>query len=160
MNWSAAKLDSEDDLHERKPGSTTRTVVAAIAALVFAVLVLSWHAPNRKVPEDLLGEWHTSEAHHADRYFEITPVSISFTTGEGTVYIGFIKEIKQTQDGTRTLYTFVYDVDGTRNKLSFYYESETRGGTFICFKNQQDIIWKKSEGSSLQKSLRVNRDPD
>jgi hypothetical protein len=134
-------------MNEEKRTTNTRNVVAVAVVLVFAVLVLWWRTPNKRIPDCLLGEWHTSEAGHSDRYFEINPVSISFTTGEGTVYTGFIKEIKQVQEGPSTLYTVVYDVDGTLNELSFYYESGTAKGTFIRFRNQQNIIWTKSESS-------------
>jgi hypothetical protein len=130
---------------QRTLSTNTKIVVLAIAALLVVVLVLSWRAPNTRVPESLLGEWHTAEAQHADRYFEITPVSLSFTTGEGVVYTGFIKDVQQIQEGSRTLYTIVYDVDGTRNELSFYFESANGSDFVIRFKNQQDMVWKKSE---------------
>jgi hypothetical protein len=124
-----------------------KTIVAVIVVLALVVWLWPWHAPHKTVPDSLLGEWHTSEEAHADRYFEISPVSISFTTGDGTGYTGFIKEITHVQEGSRILYTIVYDVGGTRNELSFYYETGTRSGTFIRFKNQQAIVWTKQENS-------------
>jgi len=127
---------------------TNRTTFLAFAGiLVLILLVYLFRAPKRDVPDDLIGEWHTTDATYADRSFEITQVSISFTTGGGTVSTGVIKEIKTVEDGNRTLYTFIYDVDGTRNELSFYYEPSSAKGTVIRFKNQQNTIWTKDETS-------------
>jgi hypothetical protein len=102
---------------------------------------------GRPFRRDEVHESKKAKQHHENSCRDDRPVSVSFTTGEGTVYTGFIKDIKQVQDGSRTLYTLVYDVDGTRNEPSFYKESGIRTGSSICFKNQQKIIWRKSEGS-------------
>jgi hypothetical protein len=55
-------------------------------------------------------------------------VSISFTTGGATVSTGVIKEIKMASEGNRTLYTVVYDLEGARNEVSFYYETASPKG--------------------------------
>ena len=51
------------------------------------------------------------------------------------------------QDGARTLYTFEYNVDGTRNVVSFYLEPGKPKGSVIRFKNQQKTVWTKDENS-------------
>lgn len=128
--------------------ATTRTtwlVIAGIAALV--LLAFTVRTPKHRVPEELLGEWHTSDPNYSDRFFEITQVSISFTTGGATGSTGVIKQVTTVQDGNRTLYTVVYDLDGTRNEVSLYYETGSAAGDVIRFKNQQHIIWTRIEGS-------------
>jgi hypothetical protein len=124
---------------------TTLLALAGIFALI--LLVLSLRTPRHAVPEDLLGEWHTSDPNYSDRFFEITPVSISFTTGGATGSTGVIKEIKTVQDDNRTLYTVVYDLEGVRNEVSFYYETGSAEGDVIRFKNQQHTTWTRIEGS-------------
>ncbi len=126
-----------------------KTARIAIASLAIGITVLFtalyWHPAKRDVPEKLLGEWHTSDANYADRYFAIRHMSISFTTGGGTASTGSIKEIKEVQEGRRTLYTLVYEMDGARNELSFYYENVDAKLEVIRFKNQQNVIWTKNE---------------
>lgn len=129
---------------------TYKTTLLAVAGIfVLILLVLTLRTPKHAVPDYLLGEWHTSDPNYSDRFFEITQVSISFTTGGATVSTGVIKEIKTVQEGNRTLYTVVYDLDGTRNEVSFYYEtgSAKAKGDVIRFKNQQNTVWTKNESS-------------
>lgn len=137
-----------------RTGRTNRTTWLAVAGIfVLILLVFFSRAPKRDVPDDLLGEWQTSDPYYSDRSFEITPVSISFTTGGGTVSTGVIKEVKSASEGNRTLYTVVYDVDGTRNEVSFYYEMGSPNGpkapsvAIIRLKNQQKTVWTKNESS-------------
>lgn len=128
--------------------STTRTtwlVIAGIAALV--LLAFTVRTPKHRVPEELLGEWHTSDPNYSDRFFEITLVSISFTTGGGTGSTGVIKQVTTVPDGNRILYTVQYDLEGVHNEVSFYLETGTPNGDVIRFKNQQHTIWTRIEGS-------------
>jgi hypothetical protein len=131
-----------------RSGRTNRTTLLAVAS-IFALILLVFllRTPKHHVPDHLLGEWHTSDPNYSDRFFEITQVSISFTTGGATVSTGVIKEIKVVPEGTRTLYTVVYDLEGTRNEVSFYYETGSAKGDVIRFKNQQNTIWTRNESS-------------
>jgi len=103
-------------------------------------LLLSENA-HPLVPDELIGEWHTSNAIYSDRSFEIDPVSISFGTGGGTVTTGFIRKVSAVQQGAGTLYTISYQTDESVNKVVFYYE--TAKGKVIHFRNQEDIAWTK-----------------
>ena len=129
---------------QKKKTSQTKLLVLTGILIVLA-LAAFWRPPNRDVPDQLLGEWRTTDVRYADRYFEITRTSISFTTGGGTVTTGEIKEIKTAPGGVRTLYTIVYDLEGARNEVSFFYETAKATGTIIRFKNQQEIVWVKDE---------------
>ena len=103
-------------------------------------LLLSENA-HPLVPDELIGEWHTSNAIYSDRSFEIDPVSISFGTGGGTVTTGFIRKVNAVQQGARTLYTISYQTDESVNEVCLYYE--TAEGKVIHFRNQESIAWTK-----------------
>ena len=68
-------------------------------------------------------------------------VCITFTIGEGTVSVGFIKDVKQITDGNRILYTVSYIVDDVPNEVSFFYDPNN--GKNLWFKNQEKVVWKK-----------------
>lgn len=118
-------------------------VAAAIAllALTFSYVKLR----HVSVPPELIGTWKTTNPLYADRSLEISLESISFVTGGGTEYTGFIDNIESSSDQEKTLYTISYLVAGMRNQVSFYYD--TSGGGTIQFKNQQSIAWKKESNS-------------
>ena len=124
---------------------TTWIVIAGIAALV--LLAVTVRTPKHRVPEELLGEWHTSDPNYSDRFFEITPASITFTTGGATGSTGMIKQVTTVPDGNRTLYTVLYELEGARNEVSFYFETGSPDGDLIRFKNQPHTIWTRIEGS-------------
>ncbi len=119
-----------------------------ILAAIFLILLVAWmwHAPARKhLPEELLGEWHTENPTYAGRTFELDQVCISFTTGDGTISVGFIKGVKEIPDGNHMLYTVSYTLDGVPNEVSFFYDPNN--GKNLWFKNQEKIVWKKTENS-------------
>ena len=134
-------------IQEYKGRTDTTVLLAVVVAFLVLLTALYWHPSNKKVPEQLVGEWRTSNPKYFDRQLDISYASISFTTGERTVSTGFIKEIKTVQEGARTLYTVVYDLEGTPNELSFYYEIGKTNVGVIRFKNQEDMIWTKIENS-------------
>ncbi|MBZ5643557.1 MAG: hypothetical protein LAO19_12420 [Acidobacteriia bacterium] len=110
--------------------------------IVFLVLLaaLTYQDPTHKrLPDDLVGEWRTTDTLYADRALILDQVCITFTTGESTLSVGFIKDVKQVAEGSRILYTVAYTVDDVPNQVSFYYEA-SKG---ISFKNQDRILWKK-----------------
>lgn len=98
---------------------------------------------DRNIPLQLVGDWSSSDPNYSDRYFNIGLTTISFATGNGTVSTGWIKEIKTIQTGVSTLYTIEYDVSGTPNELSFYYETKKPKASIIRFKNQKNTVWTK-----------------
>jgi hypothetical protein len=115
-----------------------------IAATFLAFLAIStWHAPRKHLPEELLGEWHTSDPSYADRTFELDSVCIVFGTGPGMVSVGFIKDVKEIPEGNHTLYTVSYIVDDLPNEVSFYYDPNSG----LWFKNQEKIVWRKTRGN-------------
>jgi hypothetical protein len=118
------------------------TPAGITAIFLIIVLVWMWQTPARKhLPEELWGEWRTTDPSYADRTFEFDNVCINFTTGEGTISVGFIKDVKEIPEGNRTLYNVSYIVDDTPNEVSFYYEPNSG----LWFKNQEKVVWRKTQ---------------
>jgi hypothetical protein len=124
-----------------------KRMIWAVAAALLLILLATWiwRAPHKQVPKELVGEWHTTDPNYADRSFEIDSVCITFTTGGGTVSTGFIKEVKEVPEGSRTLFTISYTVDDAPNEVSFYYDPNK--DNIIRFKNQEKVVWKKDKDS-------------
>ena len=93
--------------------------------------------PN--VPDELVGQWHTSNLRYADRYFELQRNSVLFATGEENAPRQPVLSVEYRREEGRALYTVFYTgQDGTRQSLSFFLDNDE-----LRFKNQSDIIWKK-----------------
>jgi hypothetical protein len=123
-----------------------RIIWGAVVVTLFIVLVLfAWQPPNKDVPGQLIGEWHTQDPNYYGRSFEINLVSISFGTGEGKVTTGFINNIKEVHEGVRVLYTISYTQDDVPSEVSFYYD--VAKGEVIRFKNQETVVWTKDKKS-------------
>jgi hypothetical protein len=123
--------------------SSTAKMIWATAGVV-SLIVLAfwiWRPSNTQVPDELIGEWHSSNPNYSDRSFEIDSVSVNFGTGGGTNTTGFIKKISAVPQGARTFYTISYAADDSVNEVSFYYE--TAKGKVIRFRNQEGIAWTK-----------------
>jgi hypothetical protein len=124
----------------------SRTVWAgSAAALLILLAALNWHTPNKRVPTELVGEWHTTDPNYAERTFELDPVCITFTTGDGNVSVGFINEVKEVPEGGRILYTISYILDDAPDEVSFYFDPGK--GKVIYFKNQENVVWSKDQDS-------------
>jgi hypothetical protein len=124
-----------------------KIIWTAVAGTLFIVLVLfAWQPPNKDVPGQLVGEWHTEDPNYYGRSFEINLVSISFGTGEGKVTTGFINNIKEVREGVRVLYTISYTQDDVPSEVSFYYD--VAKGEVIRFKNQEKVVWTKDKKAS------------
>ena len=89
---------------QKKKFFREKMILAAVGAISLITLASwIWRSANTLLPNELIGEWHTSNAIYSDRYFGIGPVSIRFGTGAGTVTTGFIKKVSAVQQGARTL---------------------------------------------------------
>jgi len=127
-------------------GSKQIQAMIGYAVVVFAVLLgVCWYfTPSTKgVPEDLIGEWHATDANYADRGLEIDSVSINFATGGGKVSVGIINQVKVKIEDGRMLYTISYTSDEAKNEVSFYYEHGK--DQLIRFKNQEKTVWAKDQ---------------
>ena len=127
---------------QKKTFSRGKMMLAAVGTISLVTLASwVWQSGDTLVPDELIGEWHTSNAIYFDRSFEIDPVSIRFGTGGGTVTTGFIKKVRAVQKGARTLYTISYQTNESVNEVCLYYD--TANGKVIYFRNQESIAWTK-----------------
>lgn len=132
-----------------RPGGLKQTLIdwapVEITIVFLALLAaLTWQDPaHKRLPDELVGEWRTTDQVYADRALILDQVCITFTTGESTLSVGFIKDVKQIPDGNRILYTVSYTVDDVPNQVSFYYDASNG----LSFKNQAKVVWKKTQGS-------------
>jgi hypothetical protein len=95
--------------------------------------------PN-EIPAELQGTWETSEAAHADRFFELSMISVAFGTGNGGVSTGFVKKVDVLASQDENEYTIDYDTDAGMQRVVLVYRPQN--GT-LHFKNQDKLIWKK-----------------
>ncbi len=108
------------------------------------VLMASFSPKPKEVPVELLGIWTTKDAGHSDRFFEVSPVTVSFGTGNGTVSTGFIQKFEVAFEGRETVYAITYKGDDGESKLWLNYDPASG---VLRFRNQQSIAWVKSRES-------------
>jgi hypothetical protein len=126
----------------RSPYSLLLIVLTGI--VVLTVLAASLSPKQNDIPAELRGVWKTTDAGHSDRFLELSLVSVSFGTGNGTVSTGFIRKVEIVPQGPRALYTITYRDEEGEQELSFFYE---RGDATLRLKNQDRVVWRKSQDS-------------
>jgi hypothetical protein len=125
---------------QRSSYSLALMVFAGI--VVFGALMASLSPKQNDIPVELRGVWKTDEANHSDRFLDLSLVSVSFGTGNGTVSTGFIRNVAIVPQGPRTLYTITYrDEEGDR-ELSFIYQPDS---ATLQIKNQSRVVWRKRQ---------------
>lgn len=125
------------------PESPVVRVLSGFGLIVVVLVAAAWFwAPApRLVPNELVGEWVSSDPHYDDRVFEIDPISVNFGTPGANVTVGFVQSVTAAQDGAKTLYTISYVANNLPGQISFYYD--TQKGETIYFKNRKTVVWTK-----------------
>jgi hypothetical protein len=113
--------------------------------LMFVVSVLFgcqlW--PWNKIPEELIGEWETTEPRYHNRMLKITKDGIVFFTAPDYMDVNIITGVKTIQENGETLYEIHYrNSQRQKYKLSVYMISNPKGNA-IRFKNQPKFEWTK-----------------
>jgi hypothetical protein len=131
---------------QKDPTGIWKTLQIGFIVLT-AIFVASWiwHPEVMRVPDELVGEWHTDDANYVGRGLLIDTSSISFQTGDGNVSVGFINSVKWAPAGNSLLYTVKFSVDGNPDQVTFYYDFGKKEA--IRFKNQDSIVWVKDATS-------------
>lgn len=114
-----------------------------MAAVILTAVLLLHYNDNELLPDDLAGRWTTSAPEYAERFLELSQVTVIFGIGKDNIVVNFISSVdKRTEDGV-ALYTIRYrDLDKTEGYIAFYwYPSEK----VIRLKNQKQMIWKKTK---------------
>jgi hypothetical protein len=110
------------------------------AELVLLILGLALSPRRLEVPPELQGVWRTNDASHSDRTLEISALTVTFGTGEGTSSTGFIRHIDLRPEGPESLYMITYAGNDGNQTLSVSYDPAKQ---VLHFNNQPSIEWKK-----------------
>jgi hypothetical protein len=124
-----------------------KTRLAGISSFLFLLSVMTWtgcEAPaDRSVPLHLIGTWETSDRRYEGCLLEITSEQIVFQNPATGMTINFIRGIRTTPVGQKSLYDILYhDREGAEFTLSLYY-SRVREQDVIHFKHQSEMQWKR-----------------
>ena len=123
--------------------ATNSRLKGLMLVLGFAVLFGCQMSRDTTVPDELIGEWVTTEPRYQDCSFEIQKETIIFNKGTAHTDMNSIEEITKIPEKEKTLYHIYYeDKQGQEYKLSLFF-FKTHDGGIICFKNQQNIIWSR-----------------
>jgi hypothetical protein len=118
--------------------------VKIIAMCIIVTVLYGCHpSENKKVPNELLGEWVTSEPRYADCVLKLIDGLIIFGNGLDNQIVNYIVNIKKVCNGQSTLYTIYYeDSRGLKYKFPVFFGFENKKGV-LRFKNQKHIPWTK-----------------
>jgi hypothetical protein len=111
---------------------------------ILVVLLFGCHPlNNNKVPDELIGEWVTSEPRYADCVVKLTDGMIIFGNGPDNLSVNYIVNIKKVCNGQYILYTIYYeDSRGLKYKFPVRFGFENKKGV-LRFRNQKHIAWTK-----------------
>ncbi len=117
-----------------------------ILAIFITLAVFSANGCGEKgtIPNELIGEWQTTEPKYEGCYFEMTELTVAFKPKDAEIYSNIITKVTRVEDPNEefVLYTIFYkDESGKIYQLSINYYPEENG--VIRFKNQTEIVWTK-----------------
>ena len=97
---------------------------------------------NTTVPDQLVGVWRTTSPKYADRFFEITKQTITFSTGGQHSDTRPISQIDAVPGNKAIMYTIIFTTqEGHEQRFSFYYEPFNE--EVIRLKNKKHMTWTK-----------------
>ena len=122
-----------------------RQGVALVAAILLAIVV--WRALShagvfnrRRIPDELIGHWTTTQPGYADRALEFKPDAVIFSFGEQGVSVHPVYRVARTNSPSYTGYVIEY-VDGDQvSTLSLRYVPSPL--QVIRLANQR-FVWRK-----------------
>ena len=117
-----------------------------ILAIFITLAVFSANGCGEKaaIPDELIGEWQTSEPKYEGCNFEVTELTVAFKPKSAETYSNIITNVKREENPNEehVLYTIFYKMEsGKIYQLSLNYYPEDNG--VIRFKNQIEIVWTK-----------------
>lgn len=117
------------------------------AICVLVVLIFGCHPfENKKIPDELLGEWMTTEPRYADCVLKFTDGLIIFGNGQDYLSVNYIVDIKKVCKDQIILYTIRYEnASGLKYTFPVLFGFKNKEGV-LRFKNQDHIIWTKRDG--------------
>lgn len=131
-----------------QPRKHRQMVMALVLGVLLVSVAMSMALPSlfaqRTIPDELIGEWITSDPRYMDRGFKLSRTSIAFYAGEGgtEVLVHPIDRVETSPAENGTLYVVQYsDSVGRTYQFSFFHERDPH--SVIRFKNQQEMEWSK-----------------
>ena len=112
--------------------------------IAFSVFLATGCKEKGTIPDELMGEWQTTEPKYEGCYFDVTKLTVAFKPKDAEIYSNIISDVKREEDPEedRILYTIFYkDESGKIYQLALYYYPNENG--VIRFKHQQKIVWTK-----------------
>ncbi len=116
--------------------------IILVAFITLAVFSANGCGEKGTIPDELIGEWQTTEPKYEGCYFEVTKLTVAFKPKDAEIYSNIITNVKGEEDPNEEhiLYTIFYkDESGKIYQLSLYYYPEINGA--VRFKNQTEIVW-------------------
>jgi hypothetical protein len=98
---------------------------------------------ERKVPEELIGIWETSEPQYADSTIELTPREIIFSNPEIGRRVNRIMEIKRSPAGRKTLYDIHYEDDQRLDYTLSLYHLRINEEGILQFRFKEELVWRR-----------------
>jgi len=100
---------------------------------------------TEKVPVELIGIWETTFPEYEEAQIEITATTISFINGPDHRDTNRVTRFENKMHYGRQLYIIDYKNDeGAEYSLPLYYSAVAGNNPMLRFKNQEQIIWRKS----------------
>lgn len=123
----------------KKPFKIKYFAICLLVVLLFGCYPIE----NRKVPDELLGEWITSEPRYTGCVLKFTDGLIIFGNGPDHLSINYIVNIKKVSNGNTTVYSICYeDSRGLKYTFPVLFGVVNNKGV-LRFKNQNNVVWKK-----------------
>jgi hypothetical protein len=115
----------------------------AIGLVLVVFLFFGCQLWQGKIPEELIGEWVTSEPRYKNRVLQITKEGIVFFTSPGYVDANTVIRVRASSENGETLYEIRYKNDKGENYTIALYLVRKPKGNVIRLKNQPNFEWTK-----------------
>ena len=126
------------DLTPKRLAIGVVTLVAFLVVPLFIVL-----RPQKvELPDEVFGEWMTTEERYVDRGFNLTDSTLTLYRGVQDSLVHQILRVVGEEDFPgRYAYTVYHEAYGTEYEFSFRYAV---ADTTIRFVNQPEMVWRKA----------------
>ena len=99
-----------------------------------------------ELPKKLMGEWTTTHAKYADRFFALEKRLITIGTGKNNFDVFIVSDVKMKQSHRGDSYTLTYfDKIGIKYEFTFHYFPDEAEGGAIRIKNRNETVWVKKK---------------
>jgi hypothetical protein len=135
-------MTNENQNLKQKPARNVYALYYWVLGPLLALLIWSvWFAPKpQEVPRELQGTWRSQDPRYSERSLEISPITVSFGTGEGKCISGLIRHVNVEHEGADALVTIQYSGDDGEQTVALQYDENKQA---LRLKNQPSVTWQK-----------------